>query len=162
MFNQMGNWQRHVTAMHEGAKLQCDQCPVLFKDKRALVHHSWNHGNHQFPCSQCDLAFRMPVKLENHIKVEHEKGEWILRCDQCDKEFATKATLRIHKNHLHETGGNSAYPCHLCDKIMKAERLLKLHLKRHTECFPCNECENTYKSQVSIGNHSHAVHKNSY
>ena len=85
-----------------------------------------------------------------------------MRCDQCDKEFATKATLRIHKNHLHETGGNSAYPCHLCDKIMKAERLLKLHLQRHTECFPCNECENTYKSQASLGNHSHAVHKNSY
>ena len=161
MFNQMGNWQRHVTVMHEGAKLQCDQCPILFKDKRALVHHSWNHGNPQFPCSQCDFAFRMPVNLENHIKVEHERGESILRCDQCDKEFATKATLRIHKNHFHERGDTTAYPCHLCDKIMKAAKLLKIHLKRHTDCFPCNECGNTYKSQASLRNHSYAVHKHS-
>ena len=159
IFNQMGNWQRHVAAMHEGVRLQCDQCPMLFKDKRALVHHSWTHGAPQFPCPQCDAAFRMPVNLDNHIKVEHEKGESILRCDQCDKEFATKGTLRIHKNHFHETGGTSAYPCHLCDKILKTLKLLKIHLKRHEDCFPCDECGNTYKSQASMRAHSSAVHK---
>ena len=159
IFNQMGNWQRHVAAMHEGTRLQCDQCPILFKDKRALVNHSWTHGAPQFPCSQCDVAFRMPVKLDNHIKVEHEKSGSILHCEKCDKEFSTKGTLRIHKNYFHETGSTSAYPCHLCAKILKTAKLLKIHLKRHNDCFPCSECGNTYKSQAYLRVHNFAVHK---
>ena len=79
-------------------------------------------------------------------------------------------------SHFH-LGTVGQHPCHLCEKVQRNKRLisrpmthfwaqvlttaklLELHVQRHEDYFPCEECGNGYKSNATLKAHIAAVHR---
>ena len=165
-FSQVGNLNRHEAIKHRGVRLQCDKCPLLFRDKRALERHGWRHGDSKFSCPDCGEIFKHQDTLKNHIRVAHENLESLLSCTICKKDFTSKVNLRKHKRNLHEKNlhekenkEKEKWPCEQCGKIKESKQLLQDHIKRHNQHFPCQMCGKVYKCSRSLIDHEAAVHK---
>ena len=146
--------------MHKGVRLQCNQCPLLFKDKITLLKHGWKHNDPKLQCSDCGTRFKHPDTLKNHISVTHQNLESLLNCHICKKDFRNKDSLRLHKIHLHDeqTKAQDSYTCEQCGKTTRSLKNPQDHTKIHSQSFHCQTCGKIYKSQRSLKDHTQAQH----
>lgn len=160
VFSQIGNLNRHEAIKHKGVRLLCNQCPLLFKDKKTLLKHGWKHDDPKLQCSYCEIRFKHPDTLKNHIRVTHDNLESLLNCDICKKEFRNKDTLRLHKIHLHnlENKAQDRYTCEQCGKTKRSIKHLQDHTKIHHQSFHCTACGKNYKALRSLRDHALAQH----
>ena len=160
IFSQIGNLNRHEAIKHKGVRLLCNQCLLVFKDKRALLKHGWKHDDPKLQCSDCGIRFKHPETLKNHTRVIHENLESLLECNICKKDFRNKDTLRLHKSNLHdkENKGEDNYTCEQCGKTKKSIKNLQDHTKTHDQFFPCQTCGKSYKALRSLKDHRVAQH----
>lgn len=48
---------------------------------------------------------------------------------------------------------------HFWAQVLTTAKLLELHVQRHEDYFPCEECGNGYKSNATLKAHIAAVHR---
>ena len=160
IFSQIGNLNRHEAIKHRGVRLECSQCPLLFKDKKTLLKHGWNHNDPKLQCTDCGIRFKHPDTLTNHFRVTHDNLESMLNCNICRKDFRNKDTLRLHRMNLHEKENKAqeSYTCEQCGKTTRSIKHLQDHTKIHNQSFSCKTCGKIYKSVRSLRDHTLSQH----
>ena len=141
------------------APLKCPRCGFEPKRLRRLVLHWHDGGagcdkwlasccakevtgkkyldpGRRYACTHPDCqdssrlwAYRQPVQI--HYNQEHQasfKGR-LVRCDQCSMTFIAAWMLKQHMRLDHAEGGEAAYPCSSCGRIMKTKQSLNNHEK---------------------------------
>lgn len=122
------------TVSHENL-LQCPICKKDFKYERTLEKHRQRYHSSN--------------KVEQKIKQEESiiTANNLLQCLICKKDFKWKFTLDIHILKFHSNNGveqnikqeepkrqaDKPYQCNICPKSYKYERVLKRHMKVHSE-----------------------------
>ena len=79
---------------------------------------------------------------EQGLSEEEAKLRLYYFCDTCGKSYANKASLRLHKLHVHEKYSEEV-PCDVCGISFRTRELLKQHQEREHSAEPkfvCEEC----------------------
>ena len=83
---------------------------------------------------------------EQGLSEEEAKLRLYYFCDTCGKSYANKASLRLHKLHVHEKYSEEV-PCDVCGISFRTRELLKQHQEREHSVEPkfvCEECGQRY------------------
>ena len=120
--------KNHIQNIHEGIRIQCDQCPYRAPDKTGLKRHvEARHEGKTFYCDQCDHVFMSRFSLATHQQTMHSDTEY--KCNDCDYKTKQRSNLKKHRDAKHD---NIRYPCELCHKSLSQKGQLKVHyLKIH-------------------------------
>ena len=109
------------------------------------------------PIIEYDVGMRAKLEQED-IQMEATtigtvavNSEYMSSIDEKIKEYITK-------------GADKNYKCTLCGKIAKKISHIKNHIETHLDGleFPCQPCDKTFRSRVSLGMHKSKFHKNAY
>ena len=76
-------------------------------------------------------------------------------CDTCGKSYANKASLRLHKLHVHEKYSEEV-PCDVCGISFRTRELLKQHQEREHSIepkFACEECGQRFGNSYHLKRH---------
>ena len=122
----------HKRIIHEKRYYNCDQCDLSFRLPSILKNHVEKIHEEKFKCKFCNRNLQNENLLEFHIKSKHTKIYDVI-CDVCGKEFTNKPTLIRHKKAHHE-GIN--VKCELCEKNYASEYLLKVCLEEINAVIP--------------------------
>ena len=88
---------------------------------------------------------------EQGLSEEEAKLRLYYFCDTCGKSYANKASLRLHKLHVHEKYSEEV-PCDVCGISFRTRELLKQHQEREHSAEPkfvCEECGQRYITTFS-------------
>ena len=157
----------------------CDDCGKVFEWKRILDTHKMIHdSNKPKPKLQDGKEMQNDVIIPK-IKIECTKssnnknilnlndtslekqliihkrshtGEKLFKCDVCQKNYASKASLYLHKKNLHTN--KKIYKCTQCTKHFKTYPQLYRHKKSHeAKTFKCEFCSKEMASKYNLSNH---------
>ena len=116
--------KNHIQNIHEGIRIQCDQCPYQAPDKTGLKRHiEARHEGKSFYCDQCDRVFTSRFSLATHLQSMHSDTEY--KCDDCDYKTKQRSNLKKHRDAKHD---NIRYPCEICHKSLSQKGQLKVHM----------------------------------
>ena len=116
--------KNHIQNIHEGIRVQCDQCPYQAPDKTRLKRHvETRHEAKSFYCDQCDHVFMSRYSLATHLQTMHSDTEY--KCDDCDYKTKQRSNLQKHRDAKHD---NVRYPCEICHKSLSQKGQLKVHM----------------------------------
>ncbi|XP_055603886.1 uncharacterized protein LOC129752121 [Uranotaenia lowii] len=113
-----------------------------------------------------DMKLASKKSLRAHIFHMHCVERTRMICDFCGKQFLNKPCFDRHVNkHKGIEPKQVAYrkiQCHICKKMLHAERALKRHLKfvhaETTETLECDVCHQKYPNSVALQSHKARVH----
>lgn len=91
--------EMHVTVWHRrDMPFKCSLCHYSFSNRVSLYTHNKSHHSTEkpfvCPSLDCDMAFKVVWRLQNHIKLCH-KG-FMYKCPHCPLEFKMKNELNLH------------------------------------------------------------------
>ena len=91
-----------------------------------------------FPCKLCDYIYASKNTLKRHKEAKHEGIRY--PCDQCEFSATRMGYLKEHKEAKHE---GIRYPCDQCEYRSTEMGALKRHkeAKREGIRYPCDQCE---------------------
>ena len=116
--------KKHILNIHEGIRIQCDQCPYQASGKASLKRHvEARHEGKLYYCDQCDNVYRSRFSLSIHQQSIHSDTEY--KCDDCDFKTKQRSNLKKHREARHE---NIRYPCEFCHKSLSQKGQLKVHM----------------------------------
>lgn len=108
-------------------------------------------------CNHCQIIYKTPKALANHVKNEHDPKNTLLcpYTPDCKNRFSDERKLRIHINR-HEAeksfrDGN--YYCRICDKLCATKDLLIAHVGSHNQSYCCDYCGKTFTKHEFMKNH---------
>ncbi|XP_073952665.1 uncharacterized protein [Choristoneura fumiferana] len=157
---------------HQNGKLQCPDCPNIFKDVDSLHTHLWklHKIDLELPtCEICGYKNAKKHKLYNvHMKCHGDAKNYActqcpksfknanqlskhkcvhkqeMSCSICHMKFTNNRRLRIHIAAVHE--GLRPFKCSHCDYTAARKEEMKLHSRSHTGVKPysCDQC--SYRS----------------
>ena len=110
----------------------CNICQTMFKSVRYLKMHVKNvHKEPRLTCEFCELKLRTPSKLKSHLKTHSAS-----KCIVCEKSFKNGASLRAHRNKVHNRGEDTSregkiWSCTFCTKKLTSERGMRYHITLH-------------------------------
>ena len=153
--------EKHIKNSH---LFECHVCNETFTRFDQLSKHKKDIHNifdkdMKSRCDICDIVFKEPKKLKDHIEVVHEGMR--LTCNYCidDKMFAGKRSLQLHIAGMHKD--RNEIKCHNCEKTFPRKNALQRHIrdihenKREEECHICNK---TFKRPYRLTEHLATVH----
>lgn len=115
----------HIKNIHEGIRIQCDQCPYQAPDKAGLKRHiEARHEGKSFYCDQCDHVFMSRFSLATHLRNMHGP-DTEYKCDDCDYKTKQRSNLKKHRDAKHD---NIRYTCEICHKSLSQKGQLKVHM----------------------------------
>src|SRR5262249_7078914 len=130
-FDSKKRLEDHVSSRHpehSTVQLMCEICGARFRMHRSFSEHQKRHKNRgQYQCNECTKFKSSLTELRCHEKL-HLKQHI---CSSCGKQFATKATLRRHKDETC-TPTVDVPPLHHCSSCGKKFSRIR-NLKRHEE-----------------------------
>ena len=105
-------------------------CETMFGSQKLLKSHiryCHSRKKEKIKCEKCPKEYRCKTTLKIHIKAVH-LGEKPYKCNQCDYECAWPATMREHKETIHE---NIMFKCEIsgCTKQMNRKANINKHMK---------------------------------
>ncbi|CAH1783632.1 unnamed protein product [Owenia fusiformis] len=182
MFSQRGNLEKHIRAVHLGARpFECDICGKAFGYKHAMIKHKVCHTNEKpFSCEECGRSFRRLDTLVQHRQthlddkdkkytcpvcsrkftqiggltqhVSTHTGVKKYKCDLCPRQFGQRRHLRDH-SWVHT--GTKPYICEICGKTYAQKDRKTLHMKEHEgKVYNCHICEKQFHSEAKLKVHT--------
>ena len=96
----------HIAKVHSVGEIKyhtCEVCNYQTHEMARLNEHIRvvHQKEKKYQCTFCDKKFAYDQGLNNHLKVDHNAGTKVEKCDQCDFETQTKDKLSKHKSHHH-------------------------------------------------------------
>ena len=120
-FPSVRDWNSYHCRMHNGVKLQCENCGKLFKTPSFLRDHRCEHSECKFVCEKCNKCFVFKsthrIHRYTHLRVKIHK----CFAGSCDREYKWPQDLHRHiQVHLKRN-----YGCSVCDYTNSQKYLLK-------------------------------------
>ncbi|CAG9135537.1 unnamed protein product [Plutella xylostella] len=147
-------------------KYQCEKCKQIFSQLAAFKQHmSGSHssrsprecapsaqpGDLRFLCTQCGKSLKTQEKLEMHRRAH---GNPELECPECRKVFASKFTLRTHKQiHLRK------FICDYCSRSFSSKAELAAHFAKVHFRFDCDKCDLYFEKHQDLSEHKASAHE---
>ena len=142
-------WRTHVKPF----KCDVPGCKLKASSRsKVRVHQMRTHGMKKIPCAQCTKMFKTRYKLNEHIKIIHDKATRYT-CSMCGKQYYNKFSLE-----LHERAHRNEKPFHCdCGKSFRTAHRLKIHQMDHTgeKPFVCEQCGFQTKTKVDLKFHQY-------
>ena len=81
-------------------------------------------------------------------------------CGQCGKNFGKKALLNQHLAEVHGDARARKLQCHVCDKWMSTDKMMKGHQNMHMgiKTFKCTFCDRCYQNRGNMAQHRKQAH----
>ena len=164
-FPQKINLIRHITNVHEGVrKFKCATCREIFKQKITLMKHikRFDHEAKYYGCKLCDRKALLKEVIQRHESVVHKSNskfseEKILQKHNLIND-SKKGLVHIeHHDYEHEERN---IECEVCQKKLKSQEMLKMHLKRfHSYMYTCEICQQKFEQRTQLVSHKKIIHK---
>ncbi|XP_055603890.1 transcription factor grauzone-like [Uranotaenia lowii] len=139
---------------------KCKICPQAFSKGCLLRAHESTHEKVQ--CPHCERMLANKVALAAHIHNKHSDIDRRLICDTCGQEFLNKQSFERHCQEHLGIEVVKKVQCHICQKWLKGERVLKNHIKfthyEGDEANVCDICNQHYPNPRAVVIHKKAVH----
>ena len=184
MFKTKGELDNHLKSVHKDMKnFACKKCTEKYQTRDALIAHEKIHNVvEHYQCEKCYSMFKTKGELDNHSKTVH-KAMRNFACKKCTQKYQTRDALDAHEKSHNVV---EHYQCEKCEKIFKTEDDLKEHMKTHTDhleylcgacdkkfkshsirdvhvrshhTFTCEECDETFTSDMEVKEHVSRKHK---
>jgi KRAB domain-containing zinc finger protein len=138
-----------------------DEEHIIIEEQHIEIIEPIKHNkraNHFYNCNHCEMKFKTPKALSNHLKNEHDPKNAFLcpYSPNCINRFADQKKLKIHINR-HEAemslrdDGN--YYCRTCEKFCATKDLLIAHVATHIQSYCCDFCGKTFTKFEFMENH---------
>lgn len=126
---------KHVARIHEQRKeIMCALCPKAFFSQQDLNQHAVAHSDERkHSCEICGKEFKSKAFLPIHMRIH--TGETPYACEFCGKAFSDPSACLNHKKNMH-LNANESHTCHICGKVVKRQKQLKVHLEKHEKQEP--------------------------
>ena len=165
------NLKYHIKVQHTDRfkPMVCTVCKKTSKNIFTLkLHMKLQHElESRFPCTKCDMVFKLRRYLRNHMASTHKtatNGEEWLECEVCSRKFLGKQSLQLHvRRHFKEE------PKHQCvepkcsfvtsSNYKLTQHINGTHLKLRP--FKCEVCGAAYKRKEHLQKHSKNAHSGS-
>lgn len=120
---------------------------------------SLKHG-----CHLCRRRFTSKTVLSHHIRRHKKEKPFRCEVENCEKSFVRRCDLLRHGRSFHsdKTIPGPIYRCELCDKVMKNDRNLQLHISTHyKKRHYCEICGDSFsqKGYLKIHEKMHSTGK---
>ena len=160
-FDMKNHMLTHSTSREK--KFKCEKCP--YKAERACLLKKHNEIVHElirkYSCELCDKKFTGGFALKEHMKISHGDGEKKHICKTCGFRTITARNLKRHIEYSHSTTNDTAnLKCNLCEKILKGDNTLRVHMKmiHSNKIYKCSECLQTFKNSKNLRRHFLNIH----
>ena len=102
-YNDPGNLQYHISAIHEGTRIQCNECDKTFdKDKIKLHIRRVHLKSLEFSCDQCEFLTTEKRFLLGHKQIHKERFKFgPQRCEKCGS-YRCICKLKRHNEIVHQ------------------------------------------------------------
>ncbi|KAJ8665016.1 hypothetical protein QAD02_006678 [Eretmocerus hayati] len=146
--------QFHAKTHQDQREFSCDICDKRLRLKKSLVAHALVHTDRgSYVCKICNLKFKNKSRLKEHIRELHEDGN-PMTCDSCGNIYKRKESLIAHITKEHGSGSSL---CDICGKVCLNGRVLKEHLRIHTDPSKkprsCKICNKILSSKRALQGH---------
>ena len=146
-----GSLQRHVNSVHKQSEslrstenFTCEECDDIFVSEGALGCHKMTKHKHStslptpaktkdnsFTCAPCGKKYGSKRTLDAHMKSVHVTHESVI-------ENTADATIADATGIATEDLLPTRFPCSICAKTYKTEKILKKHMKLHRDSGPAS------------------------
>jgi len=170
--------KRHQIRRHANIYgFRCHLCAKIFKNETTFLEHMKVHGT--AICNVCDFTCKDDYHLAQH-KLEHrddqddesckyeqlgcrEKYQVNVKCNTKEECKPEKIDLQQYSNKsldeldrdLNLLKGKRYLKCPQCKWRFGTAKLLKKHLKRHSQSFKCDQCDAVFKYKASFLKHKY-------
>ena len=116
----------------------------------------------EFPCPECDLSFKLKIKLNRHLKLHAKKGEMKSSLTITKMEVKTEVkTERATPKKFQgarvwfPSGENEGVPCSDCGKRFRTRPAMQRHFEdiHQPGEFPCRGCGKMFTSKNKQSSH---------
>ena len=114
----------------EKLKFKCDHCDYKAKKGNVKSHMRNVHEGVRINCEQCERKFTQYSDLNHHLtKVHGVQIDKTLKCKECNFSTSLRQVMTGHKNKKHEDGTDKKYFCHNCKTSFRCGTSLDRHWK---------------------------------
>jgi len=156
--------KNHINMVHYKIKnFSCGECESAFTSNNQLVKHvEAVHDNIKVNCEECGAEFKSTT-LKSHIRRVHRGIKPSVPCTDpsCKKVFGSKTDLERHVLGVHMKW---KAPCPECGKKIRMESLMVHVRKTHKGMFSikCEICGQGFQNQKGLETHKRVKHVGSY
>ena len=109
---------------------KCNHCDYKAKKGNVKSHTRNVHEGFRINCEQCERKFTQFSELNNHLtKVHGVQIDKMLRCEECNFTTSLRQVMTGHKNKKHEDGNDKKYFCKNCKTSFRCKTSLDKHWK---------------------------------
>ncbi|XP_050516871.1 zinc finger protein 850-like [Diabrotica virgifera virgifera] len=160
-YDNIVNYQYHVSYKHKPKDHNCGTCKHTFTDEFDLSIHNAKHNQDPklYGCVICKEFQTKDTKiLYEHISKEHVKEE--MYCNECDNTFLSKTWFEGHKIFHTDISKRDTYKCGRCDSEFTSNYSLMEHMQESHTKYKCNECNVTFAYKKNLDEHNRHLHLN--
>ncbi|CAH1774275.1 unnamed protein product [Owenia fusiformis] len=154
-------FEEYQEELKERMKSTCIECGKVLSSRYLLKQHL--HLIHEIrepqQCQICGNYYKDSERLQLHIKRTHETPAGRHLCHLCPLGFKHPEYLKDHVNSVHYK--NCKQTCNICGKELASKRILRSHMKTHSDQkdFQCGECGREFNVRRNLLRHIMLVHK---